>query len=81
MARRAWADKVIETYQCGPCRGKVHVEEVAKLLTNQHARAVRIIKKRKRAAYFDKHSMNADQFDAYIAALDDVYSDITKGRA
>lgn len=44
MAQQEWADKVIETYQCGPCRGKVHVEDVAKLFTNEHARAVRIVK-------------------------------------
>ncbi len=45
MAQQEWADKVIETYQCGPCRGKVHVEDVAKLFTNEHARAVRIVKR------------------------------------
>lgn len=43
---QGWAEKVVEPYQCGPCRGKIHVEEVAKLFVKEHARSVRIVKRR-----------------------------------
>ena len=77
MARREWAGKLaVKKYG-----NKGWHLPYAEGLQSEYARAVRIIKKRKKAAYFDKHSMDADQFDAYIAALDDVYSDIMKGRA
>lgn len=75
MARREWADKVIETYQCGPCRGKVHVEDVAKLFTNEHARAVRIVKR------LQKNAERGGFGLAYGVALKDVLAALTKGRA
>jgi len=78
MARREWADKKALKFW-HEHRGRLS-DYGAKLLMMEHARAVRIIKKRKKAAYFDKDGMSADQFDAYIAALDDVYSDVMKGR-
>ena len=78
MTTRTWAEKKVEkAWQ--KHRGGL-LDFTSGLVVSEHARAVRSIKKRKKAAYLDKHSMNADQFDAYIAALDDVYSDIMKGR-
>lgn len=78
MTPRTWAAKLVERTPVKD--GETDAQFMERLVLNQHARAVRSIKKRKKAAYLDKHSMNADQFDAYIAALDDVYSDIMKGR-
>ena len=87
MARREWAGKIVKQEMTGyHWNARIRKSTVllpdiaAKLLVKEHARAVRIIKKRKKAAYFEKDGMSADQFDAYIAALDDVYSDVMKGR-
>lgn len=52
----------------------------AKLLHQEHDRAVRIVKRLKQKAYFEEDTMDADQFDAYIAALDDVCNSLMKGR-
>lgn len=81
MTPRTWAEKKVQLMYSTPSRTRQNVlDRATTLLHQEHARSVRSIKKRKKAAYLDKHSMNADQFDAYIAALDDVYSDIMKGR-
>jgi len=60
----------------------IHVGVAARLLRLEHARAVRIINRLKQRAYlyFVEETFDADQFDAYIAALDDVKAALQRGR-
>lgn len=87
MTPRTWAeDKVAKAVTGYQWNGRIRKSTVtlpaiaAKLLLAEHARAVRIVKRLKRKAYFEEATMDADQFDAYIAALDDVHNDLMKGR-
>lgn len=54
MARREWADKLADAQTCPQCAEQygmgdngdiVHASSVARLLRNEHARAVRIVKR------------------------------------
>mgnify|MGYP003417392731 CR=1 FL=1 len=80
MTDAGWTEKVVEPYQCGPCRGKIHIEEVVRLLAKEHTHAIRIVKRLKKQAHLDEFSMSADQLDAYLEALNDVLTALQRGR-
>jgi hypothetical protein len=52
----------------------------AKCLLNEHRRTLRVLATLEKRARLDKHSMDADQFDAYIQAIEDARKALTKGR-
>ena len=87
MTPRTWAEekvaKAVTGYQWNARIRKSTVTLpaiAAKLLLAEHQRAVRICKKLKQKAYFVEDTMDADQFDAYTAALDDVAAALERGR-
>lgn len=80
MTPRTWAEKQAEKELTAKALDGSPVTWAAHLLTNEHRRAVRIIKRLKQKAYFVEDTMDADQFDAYIAALDDVLAALERGR-
>lgn len=77
--RKSWAEKKAAKL-FGECVYPIYADAYAHALTVEHRRAVRIIKRLKQKAYFVEDTMDADQFDAYIAALDDVLAALERGR-
>mgnify|MGYP003533041531 CR=1 FL=1 len=80
-----WASKKVRKISMGAWLSKekghaVGEHDAARLLRLEHARAVREIKRLKQNAYFVEKSFDDDQFDAYIAALDDVKTALQRGR-
>ena len=79
MTPRTWADeKVAQAQRRRPSANMLVT--AAQVAESEHQRAVRIIKRLKQKAYFVEDTMDADQFDAYIAALDDVLAALERGR-
>ena len=81
MARREWAEKVVEPYQCGPCRGKIHAEEVAQLLAKEHARSVRICRQARVLKFHGLRDTDTNEWlDGYEAACCDILAALQRGR-
>lgn len=76
MARREWAEKIV-AQQYG------HEDDgcIAGLIRKEHARAVRVVKAKLKAAWLDKHSRTVEQRNAYTDACEDILEALTKGRA
>ena len=78
MTPRTWAAKLVERTPVKD--GETDAQFMERLVLNQHARAVRIVTRLKRKAYFEESSFDVEQFDAYIGALDDILAALQRGR-
>ena len=97
MARREWADKLADAQTCPQCAEQygmgdngdiVHAPSVARLLRKEHARAVRIVKKKIRSLEAciasDKRDGNEAGATLHVYALsilNSTLADMQKGRA
>ena len=82
MARREWALKIVgkqvfHDRRCGPI---VNFPRAVKLVTVEHARAVRIVKRHLKMVMLDRHVFTAPTRKYLIAMLREVLADLTKGR-
>ena len=76
MTPRTWAEKLARK-QTGVTTAQFYYVHA---LVKEHARAVRIVTRLKRKAYFEESSFDVEQFDAYIGALDDILAALQRGR-
>ena len=85
MARREWADKLVERYSFyanATDREFVISLAASLLLRKEHARAVRIVKRAKRLELHGLRDTDTNEFlEGYEAACVDILAALTKGRA
>ena len=85
MARREWADKLVERYSFyanATDREFVISLAASLLLRKEHARAVRIVKRAKRLELHGLRDTDTNEFlEGYEAACVDILSALTKRRA
>ena len=80
MARREWAEKRVDQLIQFDM-SFADETDVVWLLKLEHARAVRIVKAKLKAAWLDKHSRTVEQRNAYTDACEDILAALQKGRA
>ena len=83
MARREWALKIVgkqvfHDRRCGPI---VNFPRAVKLVTVEHARALRIVKAQMKAAQLDQHTWLKNERDGYLSACRDILTMLQQGRA
>ena len=85
MARREWADKLVERYSFyanATDREFVISLAASLLLRKEHARAVRIVKRAKRLELHGLRDTDTNEFlEGYEAACVDILAALSKGRA
>ena len=85
MARREWADKLVERYSFyANATDQEFVISLAAslLLRKEHARAVRIVKRAKRLELHGLRDTDTNEFlEGYEAACVDILAALSKGRA
>lgn len=81
MTTRTWADQQAEKELTARALDGSPIAWAAHLLNKEHARSVRIVKRLQKQTHLDEFGMDADQFDAYLEALNDVLAALERGRA
>ena len=82
MTDAGWAEREVRKTSAKPgANADVQVQELCvRLVKQEHARSVRIVKKLQKAIELDQHSYNFTAKTAYLAALSHVLTALQRGR-